>query len=145
MKAGEWLGPWVLCHTLEAVMKKMEPASLNVHVHVVSQPGGAVPVLYTARHASPCPPHLHCTSHFASHHCLRCPYNMPAECVHKSTYVHVSSASSLSTCACVESGQLELLAKCYMSCGPSQCFRACLLSFAHSSNSKCVQLGYGPS
>ncbi|KAL3130507.1 hypothetical protein ABBQ38_008324 [Trebouxia sp. C0009 RCD-2024] len=48
VKAGEWLGPWVLCHTLEAVMKKMEPASLNVHVHVVSQPGGAVPVLYTA-------------------------------------------------------------------------------------------------
>ena len=32
-------------------MKKMEPASLNVHVHVVSQPGGAVPVLYTARSA----------------------------------------------------------------------------------------------
>ncbi len=54
MKAGEWLGPWVLCHTLEAVMKKMEPGSLHVHVHVVSQPGGAVPVLYTAR--SP----LHC-------------------------------------------------------------------------------------
>ena len=49
MKAGEWLGPWVLCHTLEAVMKKMEPGSLHVHVHVVSQPGGAVPVLYTAR------------------------------------------------------------------------------------------------
>ena len=55
VKAGEWLGPWVLCHTLEAVMKKMEPASLNVHVHVVSQPGGAVPVLYTARYAC-CPP-----------------------------------------------------------------------------------------
>ena len=51
VKAGEWLGPWVLCHALEAVMKKMEPASLNVHVHVVSQPGGAVPVLYTARQA----------------------------------------------------------------------------------------------
>ena len=51
VKAGEWLGPWVLCHTLEAVMKKMEPASLNVHVHVVSQPGGAVPVLYTTRSA----------------------------------------------------------------------------------------------
>lgn len=49
VKAGEWLGPWVLCHTLEAVMKKMEPGSLHVHVHVVSQPGGAVPVLYTAR------------------------------------------------------------------------------------------------
>ena len=51
VKAGEWLGPWVLCHTLEAVMKKMEPGSLHVHVHVVSQPGGAVPVLYTARYA----------------------------------------------------------------------------------------------
>ncbi|DBA90578.1 hypothetical protein WJX77_002037 [Trebouxia sp. C0004] len=48
VKAGEWLGPWVLCHTLEAVMKKMEPGSLHVHVHVVCQPGGAVPVLYTA-------------------------------------------------------------------------------------------------
>lgn len=59
MKAGEWLGPWVLCHTLEAVMKKMEPASLNVHVHVVSQPGGAVPVLYTAR----------CTLHYPSPLC----------------------------------------------------------------------------
>ncbi len=53
MKAGEWLGPWVLCHTLEAVMKKMEPGSLHVHVHVVSQPGGAVPVLYTARSSFP--------------------------------------------------------------------------------------------
>ena len=52
VKPGEWLGPWVLCHTLEAVMKKMEPGSLNVHVHVVSQPGGAVPVLYTARSAT---------------------------------------------------------------------------------------------
>lgn len=49
VKAGEWLGPWVLCHTLEAVVKKMEPGSLHVHVHVVSQPGGAAPVLYTAR------------------------------------------------------------------------------------------------
>ena len=49
VKAGEWLGPWVLCHTLEAVMRRMEPDSLNVHVHVVSQPGGAVPVLYTHR------------------------------------------------------------------------------------------------
>lgn len=48
VKAGEWLGPWVLCHTLEAVVKKMEPGSLHVHVHVVSQPGGAAPVLYTA-------------------------------------------------------------------------------------------------
>lgn len=55
MKAGEWLGPWVLCHTLEAVMKKMEPASLSIHVHVVSQPGGAVPVLYTARYPPPYP------------------------------------------------------------------------------------------
>ena len=49
VKAGEWLGPWVLCHTLEAVVRRMEPDSLNVHVHVVSQPGGAVPVLYTHR------------------------------------------------------------------------------------------------
>ena len=49
VKAGEWLGPWVLCHTLEAVVQRMEPDSLNVHVHVVAQPGGAVPVLYTAR------------------------------------------------------------------------------------------------
>ena len=49
VKAGEWLGPWVLCHTLEAVVHRMEPDSLNVHVHVVAQPGGAVPVLYTAR------------------------------------------------------------------------------------------------
>ena len=49
VKAGEWLGPWVLCHTLEAVVRRMEPDSLNVHVHVVSQPGGAVRVLYTHR------------------------------------------------------------------------------------------------
>lgn len=34
-------------------MKKMQPGSLNVHVHVVSQPGGAVPVIYTARSAKP--------------------------------------------------------------------------------------------
>lgn len=49
VRAGQWLGPWVLCHTLEAVVQRMEPDSLNVHVHVVSQPGGAVPVIYTHR------------------------------------------------------------------------------------------------
>lgn len=66
VKAGEWLGPWVLCHTLEAVVRRMEPDSLNVHVHVISQPGGAVPVLYTHRSVTHrCTYNLQPVVHFA--------------------------------------------------------------------------------
>lgn len=49
VKAGEWLGPWVLCHALQQAVKTIDPAMFDIHIDVVSQPGGAVPVLYSAR------------------------------------------------------------------------------------------------
>ena len=45
--AGEWLGPWTLCHMLHHVVNDVQPAGLRVHL--ANTPGGSAPVLYTAR------------------------------------------------------------------------------------------------
>ena len=47
--AGEWLGPWTLCHTLQEVVNRAHPVGL--HVHLANTPGGGAPVLYTDRFA----------------------------------------------------------------------------------------------
>lgn len=44
--AGEWLGPWTLCHMLHHVVNDVQPAGLKVHL--ANTPGGSAPVLYTA-------------------------------------------------------------------------------------------------
>lgn len=44
--AGEWLGPWTLCHTLRKIVNLVSPAGLQVHL--ANTPGGSAPVLYTA-------------------------------------------------------------------------------------------------
>ncbi|KAK9808707.1 hypothetical protein WJX72_002328 [[Myrmecia] bisecta] len=47
VKVGEWLGPWVLCRTLETVVNRVAPSGL--YVHVVASASGGAPVLYTQR------------------------------------------------------------------------------------------------
>ncbi len=47
---GRWLGPWVLCKTLEAAVSRQQ--QLGLHIHVVCDPGGGAPTL-AAHHIRP--------------------------------------------------------------------------------------------
>ncbi len=44
VQAGEWLGPWVLCHALQAAVQRARP--FGVALHVLAEPGGGAPTLY---------------------------------------------------------------------------------------------------
>lgn len=46
--AGQWLGPWTLCHTLQQAVNEVHPAGLIVHL-ANTPGGGAAPVLYAQR------------------------------------------------------------------------------------------------
>mmetsp|Transcript_20325 Transcript_20325/g.56335 ORF Transcript_20325/g.56335 Transcript_20325/m.56335 type:complete len:433 (-) Transcript_20325:180-1478(-) len=51
---GEWLGPYVVCKTLEAAVNSFD--SLQLSVHVICEPGGGAPTLYTSSAAAPSRP-----------------------------------------------------------------------------------------
>ena len=44
--AGDWLGPWTLCHALAKIANSVHPSGLRIHL--ATTPGGGAPVLYTA-------------------------------------------------------------------------------------------------
>eukprot|EP00192_Tetraselmis_astigmatica_P010514 CAMPEP_0117656154 /NCGR_PEP_ID=MMETSP0804-20121206/4655_1 /TAXON_ID=1074897 /ORGANISM="Tetraselmis astigmatica, Strain CCMP880" /LENGTH=368 /DNA_ID=CAMNT_0005462541 /DNA_START=127 /DNA_END=1234 /DNA_ORIENTATION=- len=52
--SGEWLGPYVVCKTLEAAVNSFD--SLQLSVHVICEPGGGAPTLYTSSAAAPSRP-----------------------------------------------------------------------------------------
>eukprot|EP00951_Prasinocladus_malaysianus_P043644 scaffold548610_cov42-Prasinocladus_malaysianus.AAC.1 len=41
---GEWIGPYVICKALAAVVNRLE---LGLCIHVVSEPGGGAPTIYS--------------------------------------------------------------------------------------------------
>lgn len=47
VKAGNWLGPSGLCHTVEALVNRVQPGGLQCKV--VATSGGGAPVLCTSR------------------------------------------------------------------------------------------------
>ena len=48
VQPGEWLGPWVLCRTLQAAVNT-GGQHCGLGLHVLASPGGGAPVLYTSQ------------------------------------------------------------------------------------------------
>ncbi len=49
VRVGEWLGPSVLCKTLEAAVNAA-PALTGLRLTVVAEPSGGAPTLYTSQY-----------------------------------------------------------------------------------------------
>lgn len=54
VRAGEWLGPSVLCKTLEAAVNATTAVS-GLRVFVVAEPSGGAPTLYTSQYVDEYP------------------------------------------------------------------------------------------